>query len=147
MFEHDHQPDITTAEILKMKKEMKEMCKNAYMNNKEIFDHVSLNNPAAAVSLTYNTMRSPLYREKIKHRPSLPTNFLSLQTQLESYEPLKIIYKGKATSLNDEVAFIFSTDELLKELASSTKMFLDGTFSVSIYIFCKYIYIYIYICV
>lgn len=86
MFEHDHQPDITTAEILKMKKEMKEMCKNAYMNNKEIFDHVSRNNLAAGVSLTYNTMRSPLYREKIKHRPSLPTNFLSLQTQLESYE-------------------------------------------------------------
>ncbi|XP_071643034.1 uncharacterized protein [Temnothorax longispinosus] len=75
-------------------------------------------------------MRSPLYRKKIKYRPSLPRNFLSLQTQLESYEPLKNIYKGKATSLIDEVAFIFSTDELLKELASSIEMFLDGTFCI-----------------
>ncbi|KAM0727551.1 hypothetical protein ACS0PU_005800 [Formica fusca] len=130
MFEHDHPPEITATETLKMKREMKEMCKNENMNNKDIFDRVSRNYPAAAVSLTYNTMRSPLYREKIKRRPSLPISFLSLQTQLETYEPLKYIYKGKATSANDEIALIFSTDGLLKELASSTEMFLDGTFSV-----------------
>lgn len=132
MFEHDHPPEVTATETLKMKSEMKKMCENGNMSNKDIFDHVSRNYPAAAVSLTYNTMRSPLYREKIKHRPSLPTNFLSLQTQLDIYEPLKNIYKGKAISVNDEIAFIFSTDVLLKELASSTEMFLDGTFSVSI---------------
>lgn len=129
---HDHPPDVTSSDVLKMKKEMKEMCKNKYISNKEIFDNVSRRYPEAAVSLSYNTVRTPLYREKIKYRPSLPTNLLGLRTKLETYEPLKNIYKGEVTSIHGEIALIFSTDELLKELASCTEMFLDGTFSVSI---------------
>jgi len=129
--EHNHPPDVTISEVLKMKKEMKEMCKNKYTSNKEIFDYVSRRYPTAAVSLSYNTVRTPLHREKIKYRSSLPTNFINLQTQFETYEPLKTIYKGKAVSINGEIALIFSTDGLLQELASCTEIFLDGTFSVN----------------
>lgn len=137
---HDHPPDVTSSEVLKMKKEMKEMCKNKYISNKEIFDNVSRRYPEAAVSLSYNTIRTPLHREKIKYRPSLPINLLGLRTKLETYEPLKNIYKGEVTSPHGEIALIFSTDGLLKELASCTEMFLDGTFSVSIQIFFKCIF-------
>ncbi|KYN21657.1 hypothetical protein ALC57_05965, partial [Trachymyrmex cornetzi] len=128
--EHDHPPNIRSSEILKMKREIKEMCKNRYINNKEIFDNVSRCYPEAAISLSYNTIRTPLYREKIKHRPPLPRNLLSLQTQLETYEPLKNIYKGHAMSTDGKIALIFSTNELLKQLDSSTEIYLDGTFSV-----------------
>jgi len=61
--EHDHPPDVTISEVLKMKKEMKEMCKNKYTSNKKIFDYVSRRYPTAAVSLSYNTVRTPLHRE------------------------------------------------------------------------------------
>ncbi|KYN30067.1 hypothetical protein ALC57_00477 [Trachymyrmex cornetzi] len=127
--EHDHPPNIRSSEMLKMKREMKEMCKNRYINNKEIFDNVSRRYLEAAISLSYNTIRTPLYREKIKHRPPLPRNLLSLQTQLETYEPLKNIYKGHAMSTDGKIALIFSTNELLKQLDSSTEIYLDGTFS------------------
>lgn len=133
MAEHDHPPKATSSEILKMKKEMKEMCKQRDISSKEIFDRVSRRYPTAATSLTYSTMRTILYREKMKFRPPLPSNFLNLQTQLQSYENLKDIYKDTATATSGEIAFIFSTNELLKQLGSSKEMFLDGTFSVSIY--------------
>ncbi|XP_020298210.1 uncharacterized protein LOC109862555 isoform X2 [Pseudomyrmex gracilis] len=128
--EHDHPPDTALSEKLKMKQEMKQMCKNRYTNSKDIFDTVSRRYPVAAASVSYNTMRSPLYREKIKYKPSLPSNFLDLHTKLQTYEPLSSIYKGKATSIKNETALIFSTDILLKELAASTEMYLDGTFSI-----------------
>jgi len=67
----------------------------------------------------------------MKYRPSLPKNFINLQTQLETYEPLKTIYKGKTVSISGEIALIFSTNELLQELVSCTETFLDGTFFVN----------------
>lgn len=129
--EHDHPPDAALSEKLKMKQEMIKMCKNRYTNNKDIFDTISRRYPTAATSVTYNTMRSSLYREKIKYKPLFPVNFLGLHTKLQTYKPLNSIYKGKATSVKNETALIFSTDILLKELAASTEMYLDGTFSVS----------------
>lgn len=99
--EHDHSPDAALSEKLKMNQEMKQMCKNRYTKSKDIFDTVSRRYPVAAASVSYNIMRSPLYREKIKYKPSLPANFLDLRTMLQTYEPLNSICKGKATSIKN----------------------------------------------
>jgi len=63
-----------------------------------------------------------------------------LKDCLLKYEPLKEIYKGNVISTNNEIAIIFSTDVLLIALAASTEIYVDGTFSVSIFLL-NYIYI------
>jgi len=70
-----------------------------------------------------------------------------LEDCLLKYEPLKEIYKGNVMSTNNEIAIIFNI--LLIALAASTEIYVDGTFSVSIfllhYIYIKMIFVIVYL--
>ncbi|XP_067216201.1 uncharacterized protein [Linepithema humile] len=129
---HNHSSEPYIADILNLKKEMIQMCKETTITNKEIFDTVSRKNPKAAAFISYNAMRNQLSKEKIKMRPSLPSNVYELDNLLQGYEPTKNIYKGCVISEDNKYSYIFTTDKLLKILEKCSKVFIDGTFSVSI---------------
>ncbi|XP_011172197.3 uncharacterized protein LOC105204709 [Solenopsis invicta] len=100
------------------------------MTNKEIFDTISRKNPKAAAFISYNAMRNQLSREKIKMRPSLPTNVYELDSLLRGYEPTINIYKGCVISEDNKCSYMSTTDKLLKILEKCSEIFIDGTFSV-----------------
>lgn len=79
-----------------------------------------------------DSVRSLLLRERIKIRPSLPSNVRDIGNLLQGYEPIKFIYKGCVISEDNKYSYIFTSDKLLKILEKSSEIFIDGTFSVSI---------------
>jgi len=83
--------------------------------------------------LSYATLKSTLYREKIKLRPSLPNDMETLAANLLTYRPLERFYKGNVTCSDGKRALIFTSNELLQELQKSTELYVDGTFNVSSY--------------
>lgn len=79
-------------------------------------------------------MKTTLYRERIKLRPTLPKDMETLATNLSTYQPLEKFYKGNVTCSDGKKALIFTSNELLQELQKSTELYVDGTFNVSLYI-------------
>jgi len=90
--------------------------------------------PETAATLSYTTLKTTLYRERLKLRPSLPKDMETLATNLSTYGPLERFYKGSVTSVDKKKALIFTSDELLQKLQKSTELYVDGTFNVSSYI-------------
>lgn len=129
---HNHPSEPHIGDILNLKKEMIQMCKETTTTNKEIFDIVSRKNPKAAAHISYNAMRNVLSKEKFKMRPPLPSSVCDLGNLLQNYESVKVIYKGCAISEDNKYSYIFTSDKLLKILEESSEIFIDGTFSVSI---------------
>lgn len=89
--------------------------------------------PETAIRLSYATLKSTLYRERIKLRPSLSNNMETLAASLSTYVPLEGFYKGNVTCSDGKKALIFTSNELLQELQKSTELYVDGTFNVSSY--------------
>lgn len=88
--------------------------------------------PEIAATLSYATLKTTLYRERIKLRPSLPKDMETLAADLSIYGPLKEFYKGSVTCSDGKKALIFTKNELLQELQQSTELYVDGTFNVSL---------------
>jgi len=138
---HIHPSEPRVIDIFNLKNEMIHMCKNTTATYKEIFNTISRKNSIVAAKISFPSVRSLLLRERIKLRPLLPSSMSDLDNLLQSYDPIKFIYKSYVIS-EDKYSYIFTSDKLLKILEKSPEIFIDGTFSVSnIYI---YIYIYIY---
>jgi len=129
---HNHPSNARILDILNLKSETTQMCKETTTSNKEIFDTVSRKNPKAAAYISYNTMRNVLSKEKLKMRPPLPSSVCDLGNLLQNYESVKVIYKGCIISEDNKYSYIFTSDKLLKILEKSSEIFIDGTFSVSI---------------
>lgn len=91
-------------------------------------------NPESAVFVASKSIRSQLNRERIKNRPKLPQSIDILADELNNYIPISDIYKGSVTANDGNKALFFSNDKLLQALNSSTEIFCDGTFSVSLII-------------
>lgn len=90
--------------------------------------------PETAATMSYATLKTTLYRERIKLRPSLPKDMETLAANLSTYGPLEGFYKGIVTCSDRKKALIFTSNELLQELQKSTELYVDGTFSISLYI-------------
>jgi len=129
---YNHPSEPYVIDIFNLKHEMIRMCKETTATDKEIFDIVSRTNPIVAANISFNSVRSLLLRERIKIRPSLPSNVRDIGNLLQGYEPIKFIYKGCVISEDNKYSYIFTSDKLLKILEESSEIFIDGTFSVSI---------------
>ncbi|XP_029678513.1 uncharacterized protein LOC115244734 [Formica exsecta] len=127
---HNHPSELYISDILNLKKEMLQMCKETTITNKEIFDTVCQKNPNAAANISYHAMRNLLSREKIKMRPPLPLNVCDLGDLLQDYEPTKYIYKGCVISEDNKYSYILTSDKLLRILEKCSEIFIDGTFTV-----------------
>ncbi|XP_071581238.1 uncharacterized protein [Temnothorax nylanderi] len=127
---HNHPSNETTLQEVEMKQEMLRIFRETIMKPKDIFDMVCRRNPVAAKNISYRTMRSFLYREQIRHRPEIPQTIVGLEVALMNYQPTEHIYKGTVLSDSGYRAVLFTTDTLLNALATSTEIFMDGTFSV-----------------
>lgn len=90
--------------------------------------------PETAATLSYATLKTTLYRERIKLRPSLPKDMESLGADLSIYGPFEGFYKGCVTCSDGKKALIFTSNELLQELQESSELYVDGTFNVSLYL-------------
>ncbi|XP_071652266.1 uncharacterized protein [Temnothorax longispinosus] len=112
-----------------MKQEMLQLCRDTASPLKEIFDNVCRKYPEIAATLSYATLKPTLYRERIKLRPSLPKDMETLIANVSTYEPLERFYKGNVTCRDGKKALIFSSNELLQELQTSTELYVDGTFN------------------
>lgn len=136
---HNHLDEPYIVQILNMRKEMVRLTLETTKPLKEIFDTVCRSNPTAAAYISYNCMKSILSRQRTKSRPPLPSNLHSLHDILQTYEPIRSIYKGCAVSTDNKIALIFSSDKLLKLLSEVHEVFVDGTFSVIT--FFKYLFV------
>lgn len=94
--------------------------------------------------MSYASLKSTLYRERIKLRPSLPKDMETLAANLSTYALFKKFYKGSVMCSDEKVALILTSDELLQELQKSSELFIDGTFNVSSCIM-KYNIMFVYI--
>ncbi|XP_070168539.1 uncharacterized protein [Polyergus mexicanus] len=112
-----------------MKQEMLQLCRNTTLPLKEIFDSVCRKYPQTAATLSYTTLKTTLYRERIKLRPSLPKDMETLAVNFSTYGPLERFYKGNVTCNDGKKALIFTSNELLQELQKSTELYVDGTFN------------------
>jgi len=101
--------------------------------------------PETVIRLSYATLKSTLYRERIKLRPSLPNNMGTFAANLSTYIPLERFYKGSVTCSDGKKALIFTSNELLQELQKSTEFYVDGTFNVSSYIKVYHYYVSVYL--
>ncbi|RLU19834.1 hypothetical protein DMN91_008393 [Ooceraea biroi] len=108
---------------------MMKLCRETSLSLKEIFDTVCRKYPETAIRLSYATIKSTLYRERMKLRPNLPKNMGILAVNLSTYVPLEGFYKGCVTYSDGKKALIFTSNELLEELQKSTELYIDGTFS------------------
>lgn len=97
-------------------------------------------NPESAALIAFKSIRSQLNRERLKSRPKLPQSIATLADDLKYYTPINHIYKGCVTASDGKKALFFSNDKLLQALESSTEIFCDGTFSVSLIIIYYFIY-------
>lgn len=73
-------------------------------------------------------------RERTKQRPPIPHTFQALATDLIKYEWIKDFYKGSVVAQDGSMAIIFSSEELIKALKTTTEIFVDGTFSVRCFV-------------
>lgn len=89
-------------------------------------------NPDAAQYLSFASMRSSMHRERIKNRPSVPVTLASLYDILKHSNIMQNIYIENIITTDGKTAIILSTDYLLQALSSTTEIYVDGTFSVSI---------------
>lgn len=85
-------------------------------------------------------MRVTLHRERAKNRPSVPESLTAASYYLTNNKCFESIYKGSVHSSDGKTAIILSTSQLLRELALSSEIFVDGTFAVSKTIIYNYIY-------
>lgn len=90
--------------------------------------------PETAATLSYAALKSTLYRQRMKLRPTLPKDMDTLAANLSMYKPLERFYKGNVICKDGKKALIFTSTELLQELEKSTELYMDGTFNVSSYI-------------
>ncbi|XP_066592929.1 uncharacterized protein [Prorops nasuta] len=127
--EHNHPPSKYVIEISKLKEEMLALCRDTVLTAKEIFDSVCRKYPTEAAYITFPSIKSTLNAERLKNKPKNPTTLAALPALMMNYAPVMPIYKGTA-QIGSEIAVIFSTDTLMDLLASSTEIFVDGTFSV-----------------
>lgn len=76
-------------------------------------------------------MRCNMRRERTKSQPCVPDTLASLYNILTNSDIIENIYKENITTSNGKTAIILSTNYLLDALASTTEIYVDGTFSVS----------------
>lgn len=86
--------------------------------------------------MSFPSIRSSMHRERVKVRPSVPETLASLRDIIENSDIMKNIYQASVISNNDKIAIILSTTDLLEGLSSATEIYVDGTFSVSLIVFC-----------
>ncbi|XP_067217031.1 uncharacterized protein [Linepithema humile] len=137
--DHTHVPIKWKVRHFIMKQEMLQLCRDTSLPLKEIFDSVCRKYPEAATTLSYATLKTTLYRERIKLRQTLPKDMETLATNLSTYQPLDKFYKGNVTCSDGKKALIFTSNELLQELQKSTELYVDGTFNgiAMIFILCE----------
>ncbi|KYN02586.1 hypothetical protein ALC62_06586 [Cyphomyrmex costatus] len=128
--DHNHIKMPCKAKQVIMKQEMLQLCRNSSLSLKEIFDIVCRKYPETAVTLSYASMKSTLYRERIKLRPNLPKDMETLIMNVATYIPLERFYNGYVTCSDGKKALIFTSHELLQELQRSTELYMDGTFNI-----------------
>ncbi|XP_067208655.1 uncharacterized protein [Linepithema humile] len=128
--DHTHVPIKWKVRHFIMKQEMLQLCRDTSLPLKEIFDSVCRKYPEAATTLSYATLKTTLYRERIKLRQTLPKDMETLATNLSTYQPLEKFYKGNVTCSDGKKALIFTSNELLQELQKSTELYVDGTFNI-----------------
>lgn len=73
--------------------------------------------------LTFRSVASILSREREKSRPVIPESVSDLIHFLEDYETLHYIFKGMAIAEDEKRSLVFSSTELLEELASAVEIF------------------------
>lgn len=93
-------------------------------------------NQEVAKKLTFVSMKSILNRERAKSKPTVPKTMSALSDLLQNYEPLNNNYKGSVIAEDGKIALLFSSDELLKALACTSEILVDGMFSVTKKIWC-----------
>ncbi|XP_070519757.1 uncharacterized protein [Cardiocondyla obscurior] len=128
--EHIHAPIKyrTTRNI--MIQEMLQQCRDTSLSLKDIFDNICRKYPETATTVSYTTLKSTLYRQRKKLRPTLPKDMNNLAAILSMYKPLERFYQGDVTCTDGKKALIFTSVGLLQELEKSTKLYMDGTFNI-----------------
>lgn len=76
-------------------------------------------------------MRNLLNREQLRRRPETPHTIVELDVALMNYQAVQHIFKGTVLSDDGYRAVIFTSDALINVLASTTEIYMDGTFKVS----------------
>lgn len=109
---------------------------------KLIHDTFCRNSDSAAL-IAFKSIKSQLHRERIKNRSKLPKSITTLADQLKYYTSINI-YKGCVTASDGKKALFFSNDILLQALESSTEIFCDSTFNVSLITYVYIIFILLY---
>ncbi|XP_077256446.1 uncharacterized protein LOC143894176 isoform X1 [Temnothorax americanus] len=128
--EHNHPRSPFMKEQIEMKQEMLERSSKTHTGLKDIFDSVCRSNPDAAEYLSFTSMRCNMRRERTKSQPRIPDTLASLYDILKNSDIIENIYKENITTSNGKTAIILSTNYLLDALASTTEIYVDGTFSV-----------------
>lgn len=78
-------------------------------------------------------MRSVLTREQLRRRPETPRTIAELDLILMNFQPVQHIFKGTILSDDGHRAIIFTSDALLDSLVATKEIYMDGTFSVSLF--------------
>ncbi|XP_076546708.1 uncharacterized protein LOC143305770 [Osmia lignaria lignaria] len=113
-----------------MKNEMRQMCWETLIPLKEVFDDVCRRYPDAACTLSYNSMKAVLFRERQRNYPHIPTSLTALNECIVNHSFMRNICKTVIKDENAKVAILFSTETLLQILNVSQTIYADGTFSV-----------------
>lgn len=81
----------------------------------------------------FENVKTAMSRERKKYMPSLPKTLQQLGVTLQDLDLTRNIYLGTSLASDGSVHVMFGHQTHLALLNSATEIFVDGTFSVSVY--------------
>ncbi|XP_044586065.1 uncharacterized protein LOC123266096 [Cotesia glomerata] len=117
-------------EILNREPVIRELQNNALLTDlfpNEIINNVSRNLPNAG-NIRSHASRQVIHRQRRRHRPPLPQNFVHLGPMLTAYRRISNIYQQEVIADDGSIAQIFGSNNMLKRLGESNEWHIDGTF-------------------
>ncbi|XP_076302075.1 uncharacterized protein LOC143220293 isoform X4 [Lasioglossum baleicum] len=136
---HNHSKLFHTIQREKMKSDMLQLCRETLIPLKKIFDDICRQYPIAASTLSYNSIKAVLFRERQKSYPQVAPNLIAINDCIETHSIMDNITKIVITDEEGKAAILFTTGTLLNVLDTSHCIYADGIFSGvgTIFILCE----------
>ncbi|XP_076299842.1 uncharacterized protein LOC143218507 isoform X3 [Lasioglossum baleicum] len=127
---HNHSKLFHTIQREKMKSDMLQLCRETLIPLKKIFDDICRQYPIAASTLSYNSIKAVLFRERQKSYPQVAPNLIAINDCIETHSIMDNITKIVIKDEEGKAAILFTTGTLLNVLDTSHCIYADGIFSV-----------------
>ncbi|XP_076298000.1 uncharacterized protein LOC143220101 isoform X5 [Lasioglossum baleicum] len=126
---HNHSKLFHTIQREKMKSDMLQLCRETLIPLKKIFDDICRQYPIAASTLSYNSIKAVLFRERQKSYPQVAPNLIAINDCIETHSIMDNITKIVIKDEEGKAAILFTTGTLLNVLDTSHCIYADGIFS------------------